>query len=337
MIDTAKIADAEQQAELATLQRELSIAENQLRRVTDKCEQLLTDNEDLSEKLSTRISRGSESGILTDRLNTLRSQLREAERSRDRAAADAAELRAVMQQYVDQIQTIEAAISPDEHEALKQELKMVREQSRKDLQDLQDQLDEQTNRSTGVDSDSVIEIEALRQEHGVITRSLSDRESELQNSQQTCQLLEDELEDAHTEIDELRRQLEQKAEELDKITSRDEGTSETVEEMLAENIHQDEEIEQAVPPIMGIKPSGGSGLFSMRTLMLLIIGAGIAIGALEAVSFNSGKGELFKRLSGQNATEVIKIPVPVTELPEKNVNTPDHSAKETLSGQIVRD
>ena len=107
--------------------------------------------------------------------------------------------------------------------------------------------------------------------------------------------------------------------------------------MLAENIHQDEEIEQAVPPIMGIKPSGGSGLFSMRTLMLLIIGAGIAIGALEAVSFNSGKGELFKRLSGQNATEVIKIPVPVTELPEKNVNTPDHSAKETLSGQIVRD
>lgn len=333
MIDTAKIADAEQQAEVATLQRELSIAENQLQSLAVKCEQLQNDNDELSEKFLTKIKRGGESGILTDRLNSLRSQLRDAERSRDQAAADAAELRAVMQQYVDQIQTIDAAIDPQEHESLRQELEIVKEQSRKDLRDLQDQLDKELKQTKGIDSNNVIEIEALRQEHGVIIRSLSDRESELQTSQQTCQLLEDELEDAHTEIDELRRQLEKHTEELDRLTSRDNGTPETVEQILAENIHEDDDIEQSVP-IVGIKPSGASGLFSTRTMMSVIVGACITIGALEFIHFNNGKGELFQSLFNKSVTQAVKQQAPVAVIPEKKVLVPPE--KEALSGQIQR-
>ena len=336
MIDTAKIADAEQQAEIAKLQRELSIAQNQLNSFTQKCERLEKDNDDLSQKLLVKAKRDGESTVLMDRLNNMRTQLRDMERARDQATADTAELRAVMQQYVDQIQTIDAAIDPEEHEALRQELEMVREQARRDLKELQEQLDQQASQAQSVDSDNVIETEALRQEHEVLSRSLSDRTDELQNSQQTCQLLEDELEDAHAEIDELRRQLEKQAEEI-KQQAEEQQAGESVEEILAENISDDDELAQSVP-VLDIK-APQTGLFSGRSFMLMLAGVAIAVAALEAISFNTGKGELFQVLMEKDSSQVIQEVSPVTE-PEPVVQEeiiPDHSTEDILSGQIRRE
>ena len=51
MIDKAKIADAEQQAEIATLHRDLAMAQSQLRIVRDKLDSLQEDNESLEQRL----------------------------------------------------------------------------------------------------------------------------------------------------------------------------------------------------------------------------------------------------------------------------------------------
>ncbi len=334
MINTAKLADAEQQAEIATLQRDLAIAKNQLESLTSKCERLQDDNDELSQKLLTRAKRDGESTVLMERLNSMRAQLREMERSRDQAAADAAELRAVMQQYVDQIQTIDAAPDPEEYEALRQELEMVREQARRDLQDLQDQLEEQASQVQTVDSDNVIETEVLRQEHEVLSQSLSDRSNELQNSQHTCQLLEDELEDAHAAIDEMRRQIEQQAEELKQQAAAEETRTESVEEILAENIDDEDDYEQSVP-VLDIKASN-AGFFSRRPLMSIIVGGVIVLAALEAMTFTSGKGELLQMIIDKQAAAPVPVVQAIQEVEEKII-IPDHSSEESLSGQIRRD
>lgn len=334
MINTAKLADAEQQAEIATLQRDLAIAKNQLESLTSKCDRLQDDNEDLSQKLLKRAKRDGESTVLMERLNSMRAQLRDMERSRDQAAADAAELRAVMQQYVDQIQTIDAAPDPEEHEALRQELEMVREQARRDLQDLQDQLEEQVNQVQSVDSDNAIETEALRQEHEVLAQSLSDRSNELQNSQHTCQLLEDELEDAHAAIDEMRRQLEQQAEELKQLAAAEEARTDSVEEILAENIDDEDDYEQSVP-VLDIKTTN-SGFLSKRSLLSIIVGGLIAFTVLEVMNFSAGKGELLQMIMTKQAAAPVPVVQPVQEIEEK-VIIPDHSSEESLSGQIRRD
>ena len=238
-----------------------------------------------------------------------------------------------MQQYVDQIQTIDAAPDPEEYEALRQELEMVREQARRDLQDLQNQLEDQASQVQAVDSDNVIETEALRQEHEVLTRSLSDRSNELQNSQHTCQLLEDELEDAHAAIDEMRRQLEQQADELKQLAAAEEAKSESVEEILAENIDDEDDYEQSVP-VLDIRASN-AGFFSRVSLLSIIFGSVIALAALEAMTFSSGKGELLQMIMNKQAAE----PVPADQ-PEKKVEEqiiiPDHSSEGSLSGQIRR-
>lgn len=333
MIDTAKIADAEMQAEVATLQRELAIAKNRLESLDRQCQAIEQDNDALNQQLLKRARRDGESNLLMDRLNSLRAQLRDAERSRDQAQTDAAELRAVMQQYVEQIQTLDNAIDPEEHEALRRELEMVRDQARRDVQELQDKLDEQASAPKSVDSDNVIEIEVLRQEHDAISHSLADRETELQQSQQTCQLLEDELEDAHTEIDEMRRQLEVQAEELETLKAEPEPVPESVEEILAENIAQEDEVEQSVP-VLDIKQSQ-SGIFSPKSMPALITGIVVGVLLLEAVSFALGRGELISGLL-EGSSEAVQT-APAAKPAQQPAPTVAPPVVDRAAGQISRD
>ncbi len=331
MIDIAKIADAEQQAEIATLQRDLAIAQNQLRNLREKSERLEADNDDLSQRLLKRAKRDGESSVLMDRVNNLRVDLRAMERARDQAANEAAGLQAMVQSYEERLGSEEDVIDPEEFEALKQELERQREQSRKDLQDLQDQLERQSQQvSSSVDSESVLEIEVLRQEHDVLKNSLADRQSELQSSQETCQLLEDELEDAHTEIDELRRQLEQHAAEIERTEKElEKKNAETVAQMLAENMQQEDEIHQSVP-VLDIDSASVFG--SKQKAILLMVGLVLGIVLLEVASFSLGKGELFRYLSRDSslpqATE--------SRQKERKLNNPIKQSQEKQSGQIIR-
>lgn len=334
MIDTAKIADAEQLAELATLQRELAIATNQLASLSDKCSRLEEDNDDLSDKLLRRARRDGESTVLMDRLNDMRAQLRDVERARDQAINEVAQTRGYLQQYEAQIQTVDAAANAEEVEALRKELAMLKQQSQYDLQALQEQLsnvEEQSQQS--IDSDNVIEIEALRQQHDVIAHTLSDRESELQASQQTCQLLEDELEDAHKQIDEMRRQLEKYDEAMHDKTDMNLKAPESVEKILAENLNVDEPGVEPSIPVVDIQSS--KGLFSGSGMRSMLIGMILAIVAMEVVSFSTGRGELFSAIIATDNKVVKKsMAGPVTE---KQKPLEKNSGQEKKTGLIVRE
>lgn len=346
MIDIAKIADAEQQAEIATLQRDLAIAQNQLRNLRDKGERLEADNEDLSQRLLKRSKRDGESSVLMDRVSNLRIGLREMERARDEATNEVAGLRAMVQSYEERLESQEDVIDPEAFESLKEELDALREKSRKELQELQDQLDQQSEQaSSSVDSESVLEVEVLRQEHDVLKSSLADRQSELQSSQQTCQLLEDELEDAHTEIDELRRQLEQHAAEIERAEKElEKKNTETVAEMLAENMQQEDELHQSVP-VLDIDSASVFG--GKQKAMLLLTGLVLGILLMEAASFAMGKGELLSYLSGDTSqpqeTVTPEMPPPEIEPPEieppvtdPEVSKPVEKTQDKQSGQIIR-
>ena len=334
MIDIAKIADAEQQAEIATLQRDLAIAQNQLRNLREKSERLEADNEDLSERLMKRAKRDGESSVLMDRVSNLRVDLREMERARDEAANEAAGLQAMVQSLEERLGNEEDAIDPEAFESLKEELETLREKSRKDLQDLQDQLEQQSEQaSISVDSQSVLEVEVLRQEHDVLKSSLADRQSELQSTQQTCQLLEDELEDAHTEIDELRRQLEQHAAEIERTEKElEKKNAETVAEMLADNMQQEEEVHQSVP-VLDIDSATVFGV--KQKVTFLVVGLVLGIILLEVASFAMGKGELFGYLS-RNGSQLQKTET-VTPKIEPPVSKPvQQQNDDKQSGQIIR-
>jgi chromosome segregation ATPase len=332
VIDITKIADAEQQAEIATLQRDLGIAQSQLRNLREKIERLEADNEDLSQRLLRKARREGESSVLMDRLSNLRVNLREMERARDEHANQVAGLQVMVQSYEAQLGGNEDAIDPDEFEALKTELETLREKSRKELQDLQDQLDRQSEKTSrvAVDSESVLEVEVLRQEHDVLTHSLSDRQSELQASQQTCQLLEDELEDAHAEIDELRRQLEKYAEDIEKAERElEKKNAETVAEILAENIEKEDSFHQSVP-VLDIDSASASGL--KKKLSTLVLGLVLGIILMEVLSLALGKGEVFQYLSQDS---IQQHRTPDDNAVRKPVKPVDKD-QQMQSGQIIR-
>ncbi len=334
MIDKAKIADAEQQAAMATLQRDLAISQNQVRQLSNKCEALQKDNDELTENLRKKAKREGESSLLMERLSNLRSEARELERSRDAASNQVAGLEAELEQYKKIVEANEPEVRPEQYEALQNELADYKEHSRHQLQELQEQLDSQakrheSHRSAGGDSESVLELEMLRQEHDNLSRSLEDRQSELQSSQQTCQLLEDELEDAHTSIDEMRRQLEKQEEELKKFKEEAEKQHESVSEMLAESIQQEEEFEKSVP-VLDINSAGR--LQKKQKILSMLSGAAILFVVLEAISIVAGPGELLGNLFGSgDSTETLSRPVEM----ERPAST-GAPAKPGSSGQIIR-
>jgi len=327
-MDTSKISAAQQQAEIARLQRSLAAAEKQLQELAVKYESVQQDNDDLSEKLLTRAKNKGDSSVLIDRLNTLRSQLRDAERSRDQALTDASELRNVMQKYVDQIQTIDGDSNDEELEAVRRELEIVRQQAQKDVIELKEKIEEQASSSqfAAQDSENILELEVLRQESEIVSQSLVDRQQELHVSQQTCQLLEDELEDAHAKIDELRRQLEKKLEPRRVEEEAKEKAIKPVEDLLIESYELDEDMAQSVP-VVNIKASMKPVSSFRQRIISVAIGITVTVIFLEVLSMASGKGELFQSLLGSQIT------------PQQDVsNTSQHlpSSVNVSTGHILR-
>lgn len=342
MIDKSKIADAEQQAEIATLHRDLAMAQSQLRTLREKMETLQEDNETLEQRLMKKARREGESSILMDRLSNLRSDLRDMERERDQAITEMTGLQAKIE-YLEgrnQGDWVEA----EEHEALKTELAEARDKARKDLQALQDQLEEAEKHAAAspvraVDKDNVLETEVLRQEHENLTLSLEDRESELNSLQRTCQLLEDELEDAHTEIDELRRRSEKQTADLQEARKElDRQNDDAVANMLAENMEK-ETLEETVP-VLDIASAGSVSLG--KKISFILLGVLLSVAVLEAISISTGKGELFSRLFN-SAMPSTKSPVqsPVqspVKSPDKSPSKPKPSKVDNTisSGEISR-
>jgi len=210
------MAGAGQQAELTRLKRELTLTEKNLDDLKDINNQLRNDNEDLTQKLQNRARREGESTILMERLNDVRQQLREAERSRDALKKDNNELQLDLKTAKDQLTQEASTADQAELNKLKSEIESIKKKSRLELSALQAELDEALKKHNAEPQNNhhLLELEVLRQENTQLKQSLSDRGRDLQTSQETGQLLEDELEDANRAIDEMRRQLERQEESL---------------------------------------------------------------------------------------------------------------------------
>ncbi|MGD2117929.1 MAG: hypothetical protein PVG66_06205 [Chromatiales bacterium] len=340
MIDISRITDVEIQAELVKLRNDLSACRRKADELQASHDRLLQDNQDLSRTLMQRAKANGESTILIERLNTMRTQLRDSERARDHAEADANELRGVMQQYVEQIKSAENLADNAEVHSLQKELSMVREQAARDVEHMRaelEKLQQEAAENAKHNDDGAVELEVLRQETESLTVSLADRQSELQNSQQTCQLLEDELEDAHADIDEMRRKLEKQAEQIDALeqAAAEAESAQAVEEVEPEQPESEEiEGEIASQPALDLnqlKTANSTG----KKAVSMLAGAAVVLLAMELVSLSVGKGELFSLLmsSGQ-VQQQAKIVSPPKQ-PEAPAQ-PEEPVGPAAAGAILR-
>jgi len=293
VIDKAKLAGAEMQAEIARLKRDLSVAQQRVLDVQQNNTKLHQDNEDLSQKLHSRAKREGESTVLLDRLADMRAQLRDSERQRDSQQAELTELKTDLQILQDKQAELNGTAVEDSEQvqALQLELDELRQKSRKELTDLQHELDEALSKaeSGGQNDQHVLEIEALRQKNEGLEQSLSDRLKELQTSQETGQLLEDELEDANREIDELRRQQEKLSEKISQLEQQAgrpvsfAGTAETDQSAQAGGLNS---------PMVQIAIAGVAG-FVLGLIIMAMLGSGDSSSQVE--KGGSASGQIIRR------------------------------------------
>lgn len=218
------------------------------------------------------------------------------------------QLRSVMETYVEQIKNVQG--DPDELQALRSELEMVREQAVKDVAQMRERLsatEQELRQLRDEDGREALEVESMRQQLTELGDSLAERQRDLASAEEARQLLEDSLEDANTEVDTLRRELDKLAVEKDESSFRSEEAEaarlQVQDELLryqrlAEqekvNDLRDERMRPPRRPLDIDKVAGNGGIGSK--LLMLVVGGAVALGALEALSFLAGGGELIGSL-----------------------------------------
>jgi CRP-like cAMP-binding protein/chromosome segregation ATPase len=254
------------------------------------------------------IDAGESDGEATAGLLKERDALRAELQVRD---GEVEQLRGVMEQYVDQIRGTQSGDEDgSEVEALRAELEMVREQAIQDVAHMREQLalaETEKRRLHDADGREAISFESMRQRIDELEASLSERQRELTQADESRHVLEDELEDANRNIDTFSRDLEKARVDTEEAlfarreaeVTRDElqqaldKLREDSESMRAIDL-RDDRLASSQRPI-GLD-SGGS-----RGWLAGLIGAALVLGGLQALSFWAGHGELFTallRLSG---------------------------------------
>ncbi len=149
--------------------------------------------------------------------------------------------------------------------------------------------------------------ESERQKQDDFLESMEGHQKGIKALEAAQQLLEDQLEDANTEIDRLRRELDRavvEAEEADylrreaeKARKQLESTLYQIQEGFEESKITDLRDERMYrrPGVLGVDHVTWRP-FLKGLLLGLLGGAALALGALEAVSWLHGKGELFSQL-----------------------------------------
>ena len=141
--------------------------------------------------------------------------------------------------------------------------------------------------------------------------SLAERQRELGGAEESRHELEDSLEDTNRRLDEVQRELEKARVEADQaVSSRREA--ESARNQLAEELCRlQEDAEEAKVTDLrdsrlrtspGRRPIGIDSVAAPRRWLTGLLGAGVLLALLEALSFYLGGGELFSallRLSGR--------------------------------------
>ncbi|MCB1800815.1 MAG: cyclic nucleotide-binding domain-containing protein [Gammaproteobacteria bacterium] len=225
--------------------------------------------------------------------------------------SEVAQLRGVMEEYVEQLQAGSAGEDAGELQALRTELEMVREQAIRDVAQMREQLaaaDIQKRRLQQADGREAISHEAMRQKIEALEASLGERQRDLAQAEHAQQMLEDELEDANRKLDAMQRDMDKAQADVEEamLTRRE---AETAREQLQQALQElqngegvrDQDLRDARLQAVG-SPIGIDNVSGGRGWRTLLIGAGFTLAALEATSFATGNGELFSlllRLGGQ--------------------------------------
>ncbi|MBL3528313.1 MAG: cyclic nucleotide-binding domain-containing protein [gamma proteobacterium endosymbiont of Lamellibrachia anaximandri] len=207
--------------EKIALEGERDTLSKQLSDLRDQFDVLMGENDQLHSELVENRSTAEDSEMadtLLDQMDQMRQQKESVEEARDRAEGQATrlkkevnELRSVMEEYVEQIQTVQSLGADDEVDALRTELNMVRSRASEDLEQMRQALDAAETRSKrqlGRDMNEVAALQATRQELDSIKKALREKEQTLRMSQRQCRTLEDAIEDRDGEVDRLGRKLE---------------------------------------------------------------------------------------------------------------------------------
>jgi CRP-like cAMP-binding protein/chromosome segregation ATPase len=246
--------------------------------------------------------RSSDDGRLRAEHAALRQELAQRE-------GEVEQLRGVLEEYVEQIRSAQSEDGEvSELNALRAELEMVREQAIRDAAQMREQLaaaETQKRRLQQADGREAISHEAMRQRIEELESSLAERQRLLADADESRHMLEDAMEDVNQKFDDLSRELE-KARADAEAASRDRREAEGAREQLQEALRRlQEDAEEAKVTDLrddrlkaSKRPIGIDSVAPRSRWLPGLLGAGLAIGLLEAVSLLTGRGELISALLG---------------------------------------
>jgi len=252
---------------------------------------------------STNSDQPAELAATQARLQASEAERVQAQQEIERLEGEMSELRAVMSEHIEQIESVRATDG-----ALESELNMVREQAAREIAQLTAELAfARSQLGAGDEGDSLVG-EAKRQELLGVQAALDERERELGSAEESRQMLEDSLEDTHREMDELKRRLDQvcvdleeadfRRQEAEQARDQVEGVLQQMQQSVADAEATDLRDDRLKPSSRTIDISHVTGGLSSGSLLLgLLIGSVLLIGGLEAWSFLNGWGELFDFLT----------------------------------------
>ncbi len=308
-----KVAEAlrTQQSDLLAHEQEQHRLQEQLAAEMKQRSVLQDEVEQLKQLRDAALEGDANDSKLRTECETLRGELEKRDSEVER-------LRSVLEEHVDQIRAAQNggrddATDATEVSALRAELDMVRDQAIRDVAQLREQLaaaDTQKRRLQQADEREAVSHEVMRQRIEALESALSERQRLLAEAEESRHMLEDAIEDTNQRLDDLTRELEKAQVEADEaVMARREV--EKARDQLQQALHKqrDDAEEHRETDLRDERfklSKGPIGIDSVapppRHWLSALLGAGLVLAALEAISFLTGHGELFAvllRLSGQ--------------------------------------
>lgn len=197
-------------------------------------------------------------------------------------------------------------------QALRTELEMVREQAAQDVEQMRQQLNSAgAQHQAEGGPDDVLSSEAQRQQLLSLQTALAERQRELTRAEASRQVLEDQLEDANGEIERLRQELAVRTEQYNEAVLLSEAVQLQQLEGVAPGPSEsngrkkgksrrvtDLRDERMLPG--GSRPLDIDGMERRGSWLLgVVVGLVLTLGALEAFTMLTGRGELFAMILGR--------------------------------------
>ncbi|MES9873318.1 MAG: SUMF1/EgtB/PvdO family nonheme iron enzyme [Candidatus Sedimenticola sp. 6PFRAG7] len=359
--DEVKVLQAELESLTLALEESDHAHETSEKQVTE-LQAELDELKQAAESATAEVSAETEVALQEER--RLRS---EADTEVERLNGEVAELRKVMEQYVEQINQAQDGVEGEDAASLRTELQLVREMADTELKEMREELEKARSQLSakggeagggGEDasllrfqleeaqsklreleqggSGDVAETEALRQEGESLRSSIGEREQQISTLQRDLRKLEERIEDRNSEVDRLQQALEVAQVDADEAEFRSNESTEARKQVEDALYQLQQQVESKRPkdsgnatPLRVSKPldMAAEGRGS-RGIVGVAIGAVVAFVVAEGLSFVGGHGELVSGLFADKTGVEAQRPAPVAPaVPTPAVEAPREVAQ----------